>query len=200
MRGKTAEVRYADDMVFVFQNKRDAERFFEVLPKRLDKFGLKLHLDKSQMIESGNKAAERANKNGTRLALYKFLGFVCYWGRSRKGFWRLKYASRGDRFRATLKRFKTFLWENLNTNNSKGLLKSVVRRVQGWINYHAISDNGGCVWTFINRSKRLLFKWFNRKGGKRRMNWKRFSCILKVIKFPETWKTQSMFPNMAKQT
>jgi hypothetical protein len=186
-------------MVFVFQDKRDAERFYEVLPKRLNRFGLKLHLDKSQLIESGNKAAMRASNNGTCLPIYKFLGFVCYWGRSKKGFWRLKYASRGDRFRATLKRFKTFLRENLSTDNTKGLLKRVVRRVQGLINYHAISDNGGCVWTFINRCKRILFKWFNRRGGKRRMNWKRFVQILKVIKFPETWKTQSMFPNLAKQ-
>ena len=61
MCDRTAEVRYADDMVFVFQNKHDAERFYQVLPKRLNKFGLELHLDKSQIIESGNLAAIRAN-------------------------------------------------------------------------------------------------------------------------------------------
>jgi hypothetical protein len=170
-----------------------------VLPKRLNKFGLMLHLDKSQLIESGNKAAARANNNGTRLALYKFLGFVCYWGKTKKGFWRLKYASRGDRLRATLKRFKTFLRENLNTENAQGVLKRVVQMVQGWINYHAISDNGGCVWTFINRCRWLLFKWFNRRGGKRRINWTHLSTILERIKFPETWKTTSIFPNLAKQ-
>lgn len=199
MRGKTAEVRYADDLVFVFEDKRDAERFYEVLPKRLNKFGLELHLDKSQMMESGNKAAIRADSKGMRLPIYKFLGFVCYWGKAKKGFWRLKYASRGDRFRATLKRFKTFLWDNLNTDNTKGLLKSTVRRVQGWINYHAISDNGGCVWAFINSCKRILFNWFNRRGGKRRMNWERFARILKVINFPEKWKTQSMYSSLPKQ-
>lgn len=199
MKGKTAEVRYADDMVFIFEDKHDAERFFEVLPKRLNKFGLELHLDKSQLIESGNKAAARADMNGTRLAIYKFLGFVCYWGKAKKGFWRLKYASRGDRFRATLNRFKTFLVENRNTENTNRFLKRVIKAVKGWINYHAISDNGGCVWTFINRCKRILFKWFNRRGGKRRMNWERFTNILKEINFPETWKTKSMFPSLAKQ-
>ncbi len=199
MKGKTTEVRYADDMVFVFQHKSDAERFFEVLPKRLNKFGLDLHLDKSQLIESGNKAAIRADKNGTRLAIYKFLGFVCYWGKAKKGFWRLKFSSRGDRFRAILKRVKTFLKENLTTNDANGFLKRFVQKVRGWINYHAISDNDGRVWAFTDRCKRMLFKWFYRRGGKRRMNWKRFTLILKKINFPTTWKTKSMYPSLAKQ-
>ena len=153
MQGRAAEVRYADDMVFVFQSKNDASRFFKVLPKRLNKFGLELHLDKSQLIESGCKAAVRANKNGTHVGIYKFLGFTCYWGKAKKGFWRLKYASRGDRFRATLKRIRQFLWKHLNTNNADDLLSRVKRMMQGWINCHGISDNGGCVWTFIHRCK-----------------------------------------------
>jgi RNA-directed DNA polymerase len=199
MKSRAAEVRYVDDMVFIFEDKRDAARFYKVLPKRLNKFGLELHLDKSQLIESGNKAAARANSKGTRLEIYKFLGFVCYWGKARKGFWRLKYASRGDRFRATLKRFRDFLWRNLNTQNTNRLLSRVVKRVQGWINFHAISDNDGCVWKFIQRCKRTLFKWFNRRGGKRYMNWARFETILKVIRFPEAWKAKSMFSNILKQ-
>jgi group II intron reverse transcriptase/maturase len=199
MKGSAAEVRYVDDMVFIFEDRRDAERFYKVLPKRLNKFGLELHLDKSQVIGSGHRAAAKANNKGTRLKIYKFLGFVCYWGKTRKGFWRLKYASRGDRFRTTLKRFRDFLWKNLNTANTSGVLKRVVQSVQGWINYHAISDNHGSVWKFIERCKRILLKWFNRRGGKRRMNWARFTNILKVIKFPETWKTKSMFPSVPKQ-
>jgi len=36
--GKAEEVRFADDMVFVFQFKEDAEKFYAVLPKRLEKY------------------------------------------------------------------------------------------------------------------------------------------------------------------
>jgi group II intron reverse transcriptase/maturase len=198
MYGRTAEVRYADDMVFIFQNKQDAERFYKVLPKRLNKFGLALHLDKSQLIESGKKAAARAEKNGTCLPVYKFLGFMCYWGKAREDFWRLKFASRNDRIRAKLKGLHKYLKENLNTKHTNGLLTKVKQVVRGWINYHAISDNAGCVWTFVNKCRYILLKWFNRRGGKRRMNWERLTAILKAIKFPETWKTQSMFTSEPK--
>lgn len=198
MCGRTAEVRYGDDMVFIFQNKQDAERFYQVLPKRLNKFGLELHLDKSQLIDFGAKAAGRAAKNGMRLTVYKFLGFLCYWGKAKKGFWRLKFASRSERIRAKLKGLHKYLKENLNTKDKNDLLTKVKQIVRGWINYHAISDNNNCVWTFVNRCKRILFNWFNRRGGKRGMNWGRFTRILKAIKFPETWKTQSILPSMPK--
>ncbi len=200
MKGRAEEVRYADDLVFVFQDKHDAEKFYKVLPKRLNKYGLELHLDKSQLIESGKKAAARAAKLGKKLSTYKFLGFQCYWGKTMKGFWRLKYASRGDRFRNTLKRFRKYLRENLNSKDTKRLLEVVNLRVQGWINYHAITDNGGCVWKFTHECQRILFWWFNRRGGKRRMSWEKLTQILKESHFPERWKTRSMFPNLLKQT
>lgn len=85
LRGRAELVRYADDMVFVFQHQEEAEKFYKVLPKRLKKYGLELHESKSQIIASGSKAAEEARRKGERLPTYKFLGFVCYWGRSRSG-------------------------------------------------------------------------------------------------------------------
>lgn len=51
-------------LVFVFKRPRDAEVFYRVLPKRLAKYGLQLHEEKSQIIPSGHIAAERANKTG----------------------------------------------------------------------------------------------------------------------------------------
>jgi Reverse transcriptase (RNA-dependent DNA polymerase) len=64
LKGKTEMVRFADDMVFVFQTSEDAERFYKVLPKRLEKYGLKLHEEKSSLLKSGRKEAEEAAKRG----------------------------------------------------------------------------------------------------------------------------------------
>lgn len=192
MKGRAEMVRFGDDMVFVFQHLEDAKRFYEVLPKRLEKFGLELHEGKSSIIRSGSKVAKTAHERGERVPTYKFLGFVCYWGLSRKGFWRLKYKSRADRFTSKLNGLRKHLSECRN-EETHSVIKRVSRVVKGWINYHAISDNHRRVKSFILQAKRILFKWRNRKGGNRRLNWKRFANLLKHNNFPENFKTTSMF-------
>jgi len=44
LRGRAAEIRYADDFILCFQYREDAERVLAVLPKRFAKYGLTLHL------------------------------------------------------------------------------------------------------------------------------------------------------------
>jgi len=192
IKGRAEQVRYADDMVFVFQYKEEAKRFYEVLPKRLNKYGLQLHESKSQVLPSGGKASAEAHIRGKRLPVYKFLGFVCYWGQSRNGSWRLKYKSRADRFSAKLKGLRKYLKENLHQETKQVFLR-IIRVVKGWINYHAVSDNKRRVKSFIDKVARTLFWWINRKGGKRKLNWKSFQKMLKAYKFPSRFKTISMF-------
>ena len=190
--GRAEMIRFSDDMVFVFQYKVQAERFYRVLPKRLNKYGLQLQESKSRVMSSGGKAAEKADSLGKRLPTYKFLGFTVYWGKSRAGFWRLKYKSRSDRFMAKLKGLRKYLGENKATETSI-VIKQVTRIVRGWINYHAISDNQRRIGSFQIGGKRALFWWINRKGGKRRINWVKFIKILKKYDYPERFKTISMF-------
>jgi group II intron reverse transcriptase/maturase len=193
IKGRADLVRFADDMVFVFQYQDDAIRFYEVLPKRLEKFGLKLHEGKSSNIPSGSMAAKAAHKVGKRIPTYKFLGFTCYWGLSRnKKFWRLKFKSRSDRFTAKLNGLRKYLKENSNQETQK-IANKVKTVVQGWINYHAISDNQRKVSAFIRESERILFKWRNRKGNRRKLSWEKFARFLQAINFPASFKTTSMF-------
>jgi len=192
LRGRAEMVRFADDMVFVFQVKDDAERFYKVLPKRLEKYGLTLHEAKSSMIRSGSKAAAEAARKGERLPTYKFLGFTCYWGRSRKKWFRLKYKSRSDRLAGKLKDLREYLRKSLNQKTDI-TVEQVKRIVRGWVNYHAISDNQGQVSAFIHWSRRALFDWINRKGGNRKMNWTKFEKLLERLNYPRSFKTVSMF-------
>lgn len=195
MRGRAEMVRFADDMVFVFQFKEDAEKFYKVLPKRLEKYGLKLHEGKSRMIQSGSLAAQAADKGGERLPTYKFLGFICYWGKSRNGRWRLKFKSRSDRFAGKLKGLRKYLRKRLGEATHK-TLERVKMVVKGWINYNAISDNQRRVGSFIVLSERIIFNWINRKGGQRKMNWDQFGRLLKQINYPSNFKTLSMFSSL----
>ena len=192
LKGKAEMVRFADDMVFVFQMSEDAERFYKVLPKRLEKHGLKLHEDKSSLLRSGRQVAKEAERRGERIPTYKFLGFTVYWGKSRKGFWRLKFKSRADRFTGKLKGLREYLRKSLN-QETKAIIERVKMIVKGWVNYHAISDNQQRVSSFILLSERALFNWINRKGGKRKMNWTTFGKLLQDMDYPHSFKTTSMF-------
>jgi len=192
-RGYSEMVRYADDMVFIFECPLEANNFYKVLPKRLNKYGLELNETKSQILRSGEEAARKAEAEGQRLGTYKFLGFVCYWGKSKSGRWRLKYKSRGDRFTKTLKAIKTYLTKHLNTSTTHMIIKRVIKSVKGWINYHAISDNERRVKSLLFKCRWLIYKWLNRKGGKKRKTWLQVYRRLNLIGFPITFKTISMF-------
>lgn len=192
IRGRAELVRYADDMVFTFEAKREAERFYEALPKRLGKYGLEMHTDKSQLLAAGHIAAYQANQSGGRLPTFNFLGFTCYWGQSRNGYWRLKFTSRKDRFAMKLKGLRNFLWSKLNADRTQ-TLKITIKVIKGWINYHAISDNRRRIRQFIQQCKRTILRWFNRKGGRHPMSWEKLNRILKTFGYPENWKTTSMF-------
>lgn len=193
LHGRADLIRYADDMVFCFQYMKDAKRFYKALPKRLEKFGLTMHDEKSQLIATGHYAAQKANKEGKRLATFNFLGFTCYWGKSKNGYWRLKFTSRKDRFSAKLKGLRKFLRENLNTDNTQETLQKAASVIQGWVNYHNISDNYKRVQSFIHHSREIIFKWFNRKGGQRKMTWQKCNRILEEIGLSQHCKTKSMF-------
>ena len=112
---------------------------------------------------------------------------------AQKGLWRLKYTSRKDRFATKLKGMKTYLRENLNSKDTQGVIKAVTRVVIGWTNYHGVSDNQRRVGQFLERTKRLLLRWLNRRGGKHKVTWEKLLQILEAAKYPKSWKTVSMF-------
>jgi group II intron reverse transcriptase/maturase len=195
LRKSACEIRYADDIAFIFHDIVDAERFYRVLPQRLLKYGIEMHTEKSQIIPSGNRAVARIHAKGERMPIYRFLGFTCYWGLSRnKRCWRLKLKSRSDRKRAKLKGLRKFLRNNLNTPNTPKVLAQVTSAVRGWARYHAVSDNQRHVSSFIDESKKILFQWFNRRGSKRPWTWTRYARLLTRINYPTVPRLVILYP------
>jgi group II intron reverse transcriptase/maturase len=192
LEGKAELIRYCDDMIFVFENPKDARRVWQVLGKRLQRYGLNIHPEKSSLMRIGSQAAKEAERKGEKMPTFSFLGFTGYWGKSRKGFWRLMYKSRRDRFTEALKRIRAYLRENLN-KDIKSTLMGVVRQVKGWLNYHAISDNHKRVMSYLHEVQWALYAWFNRKGSKGSFLWSHLDPWLDRISFPKTYKTLSMF-------
>lgn len=185
LRGTGKAIRFADDAVFIFNSKSEANRFVKVLPKRLSKYGLELNKDKSGVLPAGSLSIQDMVRSGNKPPTFKFLGFTCYWGLSRsKKFYRLKYKSRIDRIRNKLSGLKKFLKNQMVAPDTGHVLDTIKRVVVGWMNYHSVSDNIHQVRRFDNAVKYLILRWFNRRSQRCKMNIKRLTEILKERSYP----------------
>ena len=63
-RGRAYLIRYADDFVIALEDRTDAERVMAVLPKRMGRFGLTLHPDKTRLLPFGRPKKERREGSG----------------------------------------------------------------------------------------------------------------------------------------
>ncbi len=79
LRGRCQLVRYADDFVLLFEHQRDCERVLAVLGKRLARFGLRLHAEKTRSVDVRAKLPPDPGAGAT----FDFLGFTHVWVRSR---------------------------------------------------------------------------------------------------------------------
>ena len=87
LKGEAFLIRYADDFVIGVAREDDARRIMEVLPKRMSKYGLTVHPEKTRVVRfhpADVADSEPADQNSTGPRTFDFLGFTHYWGRGRK--------------------------------------------------------------------------------------------------------------------
>jgi Reverse transcriptase (RNA-dependent DNA polymerase) len=108
-------VRYADDFIIGFEHETDAKRFLDLLPKRMGKFALALHPEKTRLIEFGRHAAASRRQRGLgKPETFNFLGLTFICGTSRRGRFLIKRKSRSDRMRAKLQGIKQELRQRMH--------------------------------------------------------------------------------------
>src|SRR5712692_2028875 len=104
LRGEAYEIRYADDFIVCFQYREDAERVLEVLRQRFEEYGLRLHPDKTRLIEFGRDALTKSEAGGgPKPATFDFLGFTHVCRRSRRGKFTIHVRTMRKRLRRSLK-------------------------------------------------------------------------------------------------
>jgi hypothetical protein len=100
MRGKATLVRYCDDFIIGFEHEDDALRAMDALGKRLGRFGLSLHADKTRLVPF--RRPPEGQRRGKGPATFDFLGFTFYWKHSRSGRWRMGCKTRSARLRRAI--------------------------------------------------------------------------------------------------
>jgi RNA-directed DNA polymerase len=105
LRGPSTLARFCDDFVMLFAHKEDAERVLAVLGKRLGRFGLQLHPDKTRLVDFRPVGGSADGKDKTLPTTFAFLGFAHVWGTSRKGNTVVRQFTAKDRLARSLKTF-----------------------------------------------------------------------------------------------
>jgi RNA-directed DNA polymerase len=169
--GDMVIVRYADDFIIGFEHEVDARRFLDEMRKRLGKYTLSLHPEKTRLIEFGRYAVDNRTRRGLgKPETFNFLGFTFICGKSRRGNFLIHRKTRRDRMRAKLRKVKEALRRHMHQPIPvQG--QWLGRVVGGYFNYHAVPTNYRALHSFrdevIERWRRVL----NRRGQRAPLTW-----------------------------
>lgn len=174
LRGASTLVRYADDFVMLFTNREDAQRVLAVLAKRLDKYGLQLHPDKTRLVDFRPVRPQEEDDGGLPTS-FTFLGFVHVWGRTRTGrSMVVKRLTAKDRFaRAVLR-----LNEQCQAMCHWPLAQQHQRLCQmlkGHFAYFGITGNYRRLERLCVRAARCWRYWLARRSRERKLPWADFT-------------------------
>ncbi|MCC5907110.1 MAG: group II intron reverse transcriptase/maturase, partial [Balneolaceae bacterium] len=167
LKGNSALIRFADDFLLLFDNKQDAERVMKVLGKRLGKYGLTLHPEKTKLVEVNNR--DRSTPS-----TFDFLGFTHYLGKSRKGKRILKRKTSRKKLKASLQRLNQWMKANRHKPVEQ-FISELNRKLQGHYGYYGITFNFPGLKHYHHCARRQLHKWLNRRGGKSKWCWEMYT-------------------------
>lgn len=182
-RGFASIINYADDFICCFQNKDEAQYFYQVqLPTRLKVVGLELAEDKTRLIEFGRFAIKNTKKN--KPDTFDFLGFTHYCSTNRNGKFRVKRKTSRKKFNKKLKEFNNWCKDN-RTLPIEEIMNTVKRKLIGHYNYFGITDNYHSICKFYYRFLQILFKWLNRRSQRKSYTSEEFKRLLIEYEIPK---------------
>ena len=180
LTGQAFLLRFADDIVVVFQREDDARRVLAVLAKRFAKYGLTLHPEKTKLVEF-RKPPRRPEGPGTGgdngRETFDLLGFTHSWGVSRKGNWTVKRRTARDRFSRALRRLKEWCQKRRH-EKIEDQARGVADKLRGHFSYFGIPGNAEALGRFRHEAVRIWRKWLDRRSNKANMTWKRMAQLL----------------------
>lgn len=185
LRGPSTLIRYCDDFVMLFAHKDDAERVLAVLGRRLAKYGLQLHPEKTRLVDFRYRAALWPEEQvDVKLATsFDFLGFTHVWVKVRGKKPSVRQTTAKDRFARTLKTFnqecRAMRHAPLREQHQR-----LCRKMRGHFAYFGISGNFSRLAMLRHHVVRCWHKWLSRRSTKSKVRWAAFRRLLKVLPLP----------------
>ena len=185
LKGFATLIRYCDDFIAAFQSGREAKAFGLLLRARLSKFELKVQEEKSQTIAFGRYVWHKAQREGTKVKTFDFLGFTHFCTKTRKGKFRLGRKTAMASYRQKAKAVNQWLKKVRNLVKLKQWWKVLRVKLLGHYRYYGISGNYREIKKFYILTIKLAYKWINRRSQKKSYNWAQYGRFLKYNPLPK---------------
>jgi RNA-directed DNA polymerase len=181
MKGNCFIARFADDFVAGFTLRTDAEQVFRVLPKRFERYGLRIHPEKSRMVQFSRPYWRQGKGPGS----FAFLGFTHYWAKTLGGGWTIKRKTLGKR----LSRFLSGIAEWCKANRHDAVNEQhriLSAKLRGHYQYYGVRSNFKMMEVAHEHTQRVWKRWLARRNSKDRMSWADFEAkVLKIFELPK---------------
>lgn len=183
-RGEAYYFRFADDFVAGFQYRQEAEDFQTALGERLGQFKLRLAEEKTRCLAFGRFARRDAQAQGEKPGEFTFLGFTHYCGKSKNGHFKVKRRTSRKKLGASLRAFRYWVRRARHKQTKAEMLARAKARVQGHLDYYAITDNARSCSRYVYHATRILRQWLNRKSQRQAYNWDQYNHVLRAVQWP----------------
>ncbi len=193
-RGQAHLFRFADDFVVCFEHADDAAQFQLRLQDRLEGFHLELAAEKTRNLLFGRYARCDRQRVGGKPDQFDFLGLTFYCGKTRRGAYKVKRRTSSKKITVSLARFSHWIRKQRHRYRTGALLAQARSRIQGHLNYYAITDNSDRCQMYLTTATRIMFKWLNRRSQRKSYNWDTFNEVLRSCGWPTVRITRNLCP------
>jgi hypothetical protein len=134
------------------------------------------------MVEFGRFAEQdRRGRGENKPETFDFLGFTHYCSKSHKtGRFRVKRKTARKKYQMKLKEMNQWIKRNRHLR-LRDLTCMLNLKLRGHYQYYGITDNSESIANFLDETKRMLFKWLNRRSQKKSYTWDGFTDLLIVL-------------------
>jgi hypothetical protein len=176
MKERCSLIRYADDLVMMFEDFLDCIRVRRVLGKRLDRFGLSLHPDKTRMVDFRFKRPGGVRHPKTDATTFDFLGFTHVWAKtlSKKNI--VRQVTAKDRYARALRVIHAWCkrYRHLPVDVQHRILS---RKMLGHYAYYGIAGNIRRLKWYARKVQEIWRYWLMRRSRDGHRGWIWFSRL-----------------------
>ena len=156
--------------------KSDAERVYKVLPKRFERFGLKIHPEKSRMVQFSKPYWKQGKGPGS----FAFLGLTHYWAKTLSGGWTIKRKTQGKRLGRFMSGIRDWCQEHLHQALDEQY-RMLSAKLRGHYQYYGLRGNFKMLEVAYEHTQAMWRRSLRRRNSKNRMSWEKFAAKVEAV-------------------